>query len=931
MLDKANDKTIWIIYDPVQQHFGSTKTPKTYMNHTNRSIKFCLKCCTCFNPTNHERHAKCLCEEPEVQAVKKRKTPLCPICNRPKSQCTTCERKCNMCKTFFKKGYNRSEGEGHRCILYDDDTTPKTFWRIGDLPDGQKTQLWAYDVESCIAPVETTRMGYDFQVDENNQFLEYQTTHVLPSKHSVCLIVAQNVFDDSQVKIFKGEMALKEFIQFALLNNGGKSIFVAHNGSGYDTCLIYDMAKRLDHQNKMVPLMRGSKFMELKIGNVMFRDSMLMSPGSLAGLAKDYFGEESGIRKGHFPHLFNTVENQNYKGPIPAKEYYDMRFIAKDKKAIDDFNSWYAEQSGEWDLQHEMLEYCKNDVKVLAAIMLEFHNICVSKYQHSPWFEITSPGYVHKTITKAISQTLELPEDKQERKEYVDDLAYYKHWAVLKPEEYWFAKMALRGGRTDVRKVYHKVSDEDWARGVRIRYQDVVSLYPFVQISNDYPVGLPVIYIYDKNFTPCWKHRNPDMGNDKPLECNCPLESRHFQDRLLDIRHEEFHPSLFSQLDFFGLICVSATPPSDLFHPVLLSYDHETKKCNATLQPIIKHVFTTPELLVAIANGYRIDRVHRFDKYNKAPGLWNDMVKEFYLEKMVYSKNTPNQETQDYLVREYEERFDMGDMVRESFPRWQKNGARKTVAKVMVNCGWGKHCQRPNLPRVQVIEAGDSEGYFDFYNDLQRRNQFLKGYTPLENGDTFIKTEMNSSKRLDFHDTYLPAGLFVPAYGRLTLYQQLRKLDKRVLYHDTDSIIYIYDPLLENIPAGKILGDWELEDVGQEDGLDNPGIREFVGLAPKSYCLMRNNGVPTKPKIKGISLKHAHESQINFQTMKDQVMEYFGTGHSPVLQVPQFNFNFDMRKGMSTYGQFKKLQFQPETLKGDLKDDYYVYPFGYNV
>ena len=26
--------------------------------------------------------------------------------------------------------------------------------------------------------------------------------------------------------------------------------------------------------------------------------------------------------KGYFPHKFNTLENQKYKGPIPAREYY---------------------------------------------------------------------------------------------------------------------------------------------------------------------------------------------------------------------------------------------------------------------------------------------------------------------------------------------------------------------------------------------------------------------------------------------------------------------------------------------------------------------------------------------------------------------------------------------------------------------------------
>ena len=32
--------------------------------------------------------------------------------------------------------------------------------------------------------------------------------------------------------------------------------------------------------------------------------------------------DPSELKKGYFPHLFNTPEKQNYVGRIPAKDYY---------------------------------------------------------------------------------------------------------------------------------------------------------------------------------------------------------------------------------------------------------------------------------------------------------------------------------------------------------------------------------------------------------------------------------------------------------------------------------------------------------------------------------------------------------------------------------------------------------------------------------
>lgn len=117
----------------------------------------------------------------------------------------------------------------------------------------------------------------------------------------------------------------------------------------------------------------------------------------------------------------------------------------------------------------------------------------------SPWFNATAPSFVHEMILTKLSFELELGEIEEDyRPAHVLDLAKNKFWAVLKPNEYWFARRALRGGRTEIKQIYKKISDEDWARGVRIRYQDICSEYPYNQIVNDYPVGLPKVLFFNQ-------------------------------------------------------------------------------------------------------------------------------------------------------------------------------------------------------------------------------------------------------------------------------------------------------------------------------------------------------------------------------------------------------------------------------------------------
>lgn len=576
-----------------RKHYGGCGTP-CKMFATGR--KWCHKCILSYTATKG-----CNCEDCEP-VIKRPKVRKCLYCN--KNNCTGegCSRNCQLC------GVSVVEGRKHRCFVYSPAGEEEVFWKAGDPVDETGKgpyMLWAYDLESAIKRVEDVydtvfeTDGTEFKIEDG----KYVTSCIERASHDVNMVVFRNVFDPNSETIYFGKDALERFILKMLNCNGGRNIAVAHNGSGYDTRLVFETASKFE--KKLKPIARGCKFLQLKVGkSTMFRDSLLHLPGGLAKLAKDFLGPAANMRKGHFPHLFNSEENYLYEGAIPDKKYFDLTFFAKTEMDVQKFNEWYEERKKRpWNFMHELTEYCKNDVAILAKLMQEYHQICVEKFKISPWFSCTAPSYVHKVVKAMIStdEFLQLPDkDDQERfKARIEQLAEEEHWGVLRPGEYWFARLALRGGRTDARHLYYNLSNEEKEKGYEIRYQDIVSMYPYVQVAHKYPVGLPEICVYDLAVYPCKKHQNPEKGNVVTLMCDCNSTTQQINhDSLLNISLEHYIPTVTEILEdesFFGIVCASLEPPKNLFHPVLVVWDSAANKCVASLETISFGVFTTPE------------------------------------------------------------------------------------------------------------------------------------------------------------------------------------------------------------------------------------------------------------------------------------------------------------------------------------------------
>ena len=83
--------------------------------------------------------------------------------------------------------------------------------------------------------------------------------------------------------------------------------------------------------------------------------------------------------------------------------------------------------------------------------------------------------------------------------------------------------------------------------------------------------------------------------------------------------------------------------------------------------------------------------------------------------------------------------------------------------------------------------------------------------------------------------TNVVIAAFTTAYATLKLYDVLDLLQERVLYYDTDSVIFLSKPGESEPPTGNYLGDLTNE-------LDHGDyITTFISGGPKNYCYKTAN------------------------------------------------------------------------------------------
>ena len=374
------------------------------------------------------------------------------------------------------------------------------------------------------------------------------------------------------------------------------------------------------------------------------------------------------------------------------------------------------------------------------------------------------------------------------------------------------------GGRTNATKLLYKFKENECGR-----YVDFCSLYPTVQYYQKYPISHPT------------KIHNPE---------------KYFK-------------------SWYGLIKCKVVPPRKLYHPVLPqrikvdSYEKlvftlcktcaETRnqnKCKHTdTQRSFIGTWTTDEVSKALEKGYKILRIYEVWHFAKSTDtLFKGYIRRFMKIKLESSSyNFKTKEEEDSFKARIKDSLDI------DVEKFEFNAGLRSIAKLCLNSLWGKFGQRNNMSQTKYV-TDVSEFYEILLDDkLGNKNfQFIN--------DDMVQMTYNFKDQFvdNSNNTNIYIACFTTSHARLMLYDKLDYLNEKVLYFDTDSIIYA-DDNTKNIETGDMLGD-------MTDEISGKGISSFVSTGPKSYSFKYGDD-EQKSAIKGFTLNHENNNLLNHDSL----------------------------------------------------------------
>lgn len=392
---------------------------------------------------------------------------------------------------------------------------------------------------------------------------------------------------------------------------------------------------------------------------------------------------------------------------------------------------------------------------------------------------------------------------------------------------------ALIGGRVNGAKLYHKAED------CKIYHFDIRSLYPFVNKTSIYP--------YD-------------------------------------------HPKIIRQFDtldidkYEGLIFCRILPPRQLYFPVLgikldekllfpLCYEcAKEKQFNCDHDERERSLISTwiiPEVKLALREGYKILEIFEIWHFEKTSDkLFYDIINDGIKDKIEASgwpKTIKNEKDREVYLK----KFELIEGIKLDPNNIQDNPGRRFQGKAQVNCFWGRFAlNMSNIKSTEIIS--DPNTFLKIILDPTLILNDVKPYNEetIEISYSKIPALIESNK-----NSNILVADFTTGYARMILYDYLKKLERRVLYFDTDSIIFFAKDG-DYIPeTGEFIGDLtdEIDDK-------NLTIEEFVCCGPKSYAYwIKNNSTGEKNyiiKMKGIRLNLDTKEIISFENLVRLVEEF---------------------------------------------------------
>ena len=464
--------------------------------------------------------------------------------------------------------------------------------------------------------------------------------------------------------------------------------------------------------------------------------------------------------------------------------------------------------------------------------------------------------------------------------------------APLEPRDAFF------GGRTNAVRLHHECRVE----GETILYQDVTSLYPWVNKYSCYPTGHPTIIT--------------TFADDRDLG------------------------------DYFGIVKLTILPPRGLYHPVLplrqggkltfplcrtcvevqmaLPMEERTWRCqHSAEQRRLTGTWCTPEVREAVRRGYVVVQIHEvwhFPPNQQKFGLFRDYVNTWLKNKTEASgyphwADTPEKKTQ--YVRDYATK----EGIHLEPEKIEKNPGRKATAKLMLNSFWGKFGE--NLRKSTTRQVTSPADMYEIITDPLKE---VTGLRIFSEDVMEIVFSVADDECVENGKTNVFVAAFTTCHARLKLYSYLHAMQERVLYFDTDSVIYSKQPGQTELPIGDFLGDLTNE-VEHGDH-----IVDFTSGGPKNYGYRTASG-KVECKVRGFSLGTVRgHAQLNYERLRANVLDELTDPQENRRIIPVTDPHFFTRDAAT-----KRMRIVPRTKGYGLVFDKRVvdtntfksYPYGY--
>ena len=312
-------------------------------------------------------------------------------------------------------------------------------------------------------------------------------------------------------------------------------------------------------------------------------------------------------------------------------------------------------------------------------------------------------------------------------------------------------------------------------------------------------------------------------------------------------------------------------------------------------------------------------------------GIFTKFINDFIKVK-IQASGWPKENMTEAEKNEYIYEYRQNEGIDLNIDQIQNNPGLRSIGKLIVNSFWGKFGQNPNLTKTEYI------------SEPQKFFKLLSDPTVIVNDAILISDEMiqvEYEKECLFVDNAKHSSQFIASftssYARLELYKILEKLNERVCYMDTDSVIFVAKPGDYLPPIGKYIGQLSDELVSEEES--DAYITRFASCGSKNYAYEvfkpHSNTKEIFIKVKGISLNFSAKNIVKFETMKTLIDEYVQSLEETdfiqtVYEVPQQVFRINPFLDITSEKIHKKYRFFYDKRR-IIPSTYNTFPFGYNV